>query len=166
MCVQCTLWLWDEIPLPCHSLLYTHNCLYYILSFCFFVYSLFVYLYIILYYMCPVLLLSFCCTIELMSRKQIPRMCKHSWPIKLILILKHRSCWVKVRAQERAVLNATTADLEHSFRERFFYTFFYIYKVLLWCKLYYFTQRNIRTRCQSAASAAVVSHDGNAFCLA
>ncbi len=124
MCVQCTLWLWDENPLPCHSLLYTHNCLYYILSFCFFVYSLFVYLYIILYYMCPVLLLSFCCTIELMSRKQIPRMCKHSWPIKLILILKHRSCWVKVRAQERAVLNATTADLEHSFRERFVYIFF------------------------------------------
>ncbi len=37
--------------------MYTNNCLYYILCFCFFVHCLFVYLYIILYYLCPVLLL-------------------------------------------------------------------------------------------------------------
>ncbi len=47
--------------------LYTHNCLYYILCFCYFVYCQFVYLYIILYYLCPVLLLSFFCTVELLS---------------------------------------------------------------------------------------------------
>ncbi len=65
----------------------THNCLYYILCFFFFLHCLFVYLYIILYYLCHVLLLSFCCTVELLTLKQIPCMWKHSWPIKLILIL-------------------------------------------------------------------------------
>ncbi len=34
--------------------------------------------------LCPVLLLSFCCTVELLSLKRIPCMCKHTWPIKLI----------------------------------------------------------------------------------
>ncbi len=47
--------------------LYTHNCQYYILCFCYFVHCLFVYLYIILYYLCLVQLLSFCCTVELLS---------------------------------------------------------------------------------------------------
>ncbi len=63
--------------------LYTHNCLYYILCFCYFVHCIFVYYYFII----CVMLLSFCCTVELLSLQQIPRMCKHTWPIKLILIL-------------------------------------------------------------------------------
>ncbi len=54
--------------------------------------------------------------------------------------------------QERAVLSAA-AYLVHSFGERFVYILFIT--SLMWCKLYYFTQRNIRTRCQSAA---VISH--------
>ncbi len=32
--------------------------------------------YFFFYYLCPVLLLSFCCTVELLSLKQIPRICK------------------------------------------------------------------------------------------
>ncbi len=54
----------------------THNCLYCILCFCHFVHCLFVYLYI-------VLLLSVSCPCHY---KKFP-MCKHTWPIKLILIL-------------------------------------------------------------------------------
>ncbi len=46
---------------------YLYNCLYSILCFCYCVHCLFVYSYIILYYLCPVLLLSFCCTVELLS---------------------------------------------------------------------------------------------------
>ncbi len=54
------------------------------------VYCVFSILYICILFFCwrcPVLLLSFCCTVELLSLQQIPRMCKHTWPIKLILIL-------------------------------------------------------------------------------
>ncbi len=48
----------------CTSDLYTDNCLYYILCFCFLYIA---YLYIFLYYLCLVLLLSFCCTVELLT---------------------------------------------------------------------------------------------------
>ncbi len=69
--------------------------------------------------------------------------------------------------QKRAVLNAAATDLVHFFSEiKVYIHFISLIKSLLCCKLYYFKQHNIRTRCQSAASAAVVSHDGNAFCLA
>ncbi len=43
------------------------------------------YLYIVILF--PALFQSFCCTAELLSLLQIPCMCKHTWPIKLILIL-------------------------------------------------------------------------------
>ncbi len=44
------------------SYLYVHNCLYYILCFCFFEhYQLYIFYYF--YYLWPVLLLSFCCTV-------------------------------------------------------------------------------------------------------
>ncbi len=47
-----------------HTLdLYTHNCLYYILCYCYFLHCLFVYYYFII----CVLLLSFCSTVELLS---------------------------------------------------------------------------------------------------
>ncbi len=41
----------------------THNCLYYILCFCYFVHICILFF----YYLCLVLLLSFCCTVELLS---------------------------------------------------------------------------------------------------
>ncbi len=41
----------------------THNCLYYILCFCYFVHICILFF----YYLCLVLSLSFCCTVELMS---------------------------------------------------------------------------------------------------
>ncbi len=40
-----------------------------------------------LFFIICVLFLSFCCTVALLSLELIPRMCKHTWPIKLILIL-------------------------------------------------------------------------------
>ncbi len=65
--------------------------------------------------------------------------------------------------QERA---AAAADLVHSFWEiKVCVHFISFIKSLMWCKLYYFMQCNIRTRCQSAASAAVVSH-WKRLCLA
>ncbi len=71
---------------PVHIIVYIIYCVFAIL------YIAYLYICILLfYYMCPVLLLSFCCTVELLSLKQIPHMCKHTWPIKLILILKHLS---------------------------------------------------------------------------
>ncbi len=47
--------------------LYILNCLFFTFAYYYF------------YYMCLVLSLSFCCTVELLSPKQIPRMCKHTW---------------------------------------------------------------------------------------
>ncbi len=48
--------------------------------------------------------------------------------------------------QERAVLSAA-ADLVHSFVEiKVSIHFISFIKPLMWCKLYYFMQRNIRTR--------------------
>ncbi len=67
--------------------------------------------------------------------------------------------------QEREVFSA--AELVHFFSEiKVCIHLISFIKSLLCCKLYYFTQHNIRMRCQSAASAVVTSHYGNAFCLA
>ncbi len=68
--------------------LYAHNGLYYILCvFAFFAYCILPICILLFYYLCLVLLLSFCSTVELLSLWQIPHMCKHTWPIKLILII-------------------------------------------------------------------------------
>ncbi len=64
--------------------LYTHDCLYCIVFLLFCTLPICI---LFFYYLCLVLLLSFCCTVELLSLEQIPRVCKHTWPIKLILIL-------------------------------------------------------------------------------
>ncbi len=64
--------------------------------------------------------------------------------------------------QERAVLSAAAADLVQSFREiKVCIHFISFIKSLMWCKLYYFTQRNIRTRCQRRSSFS----DEKAFAL-
>ncbi len=56
--------------------LYILNCLFCILCLCYFVYCLFcIFVYYYLYYLCLVLSHSFCCTVELLPPKQIPRMC-------------------------------------------------------------------------------------------
>ncbi len=44
--------------------------------------------YLYMFFYIYVLLLSLCCAVELLSLKQISRMCKYTWPIKLILILR------------------------------------------------------------------------------
>ncbi len=81
--------------LICTFLTCTYIVVYIFYIYIYILYSFFAVLYIayldicilFFYYLCPVLLLSFCCTVELLSLQQIPCMCKHTWPIKLILIL-------------------------------------------------------------------------------
>ncbi len=60
--------------------LYILNCLFCILCLCYFAYCPFcIFVHYFSYYLCPVLSLSFCHTVELLSLKQIPRMCKQTW---------------------------------------------------------------------------------------
>ncbi len=62
----------------------THIIVYIIYSVFAILYITYLYIYIILFYfLWLVLLLSFCCTVELLSLLQIPCMCKHTWPIKV-----------------------------------------------------------------------------------
>ncbi len=93
--------------------LYIHNCLFYFFFFAF-LYIAYLYICILLfYYLCLFLLLSFCCTIELLSLYQIPHICKHTWPIKLILIiLKSMFCLFQICQVQRGHLDLTREPLD------------------------------------------------------
>ncbi len=71
----------------------THNCLYCILCFCYFVHGLFVYCYFVV-----CVLSCYCPSVALWSFYHYNKflMCKHTWPIKLILILLKLICSLKL----------------------------------------------------------------------
>ncbi len=71
----------------------THNCLYCILCFCYFVHGLFVYCYFVV-----CVLSCHCPSVALWSFYHYNKflMCKHTWPIKLILILLKLICSLKL----------------------------------------------------------------------
>ncbi len=68
-------------------------------------------------------------------------------PVKLLNAAAENTGFLS--SQEEAVLSTAAANLVHSFREiKVCIHFIPFIKSLMWCKLYYFTQCNIRTRCQ------------------